>query len=204
MHILGLVGGIASGKSAVAAEFAALGAVLLDADKAAHEVINLPATRSELVARWGQDILLPSGGIDRSAVAQRVFAESPRGAADLRFLERTLHPCIRKRFEAALSSLADGKNSVAVIDAPLLLEAEWADLCDTVVFVDCPRKKRLERAGRRNWTAAQFAAREAAQMPIEEKKRRATEKIVNTDSPAELGEQVQALWREIRSAGGNS
>ncbi|MCH2115222.1 MAG: dephospho-CoA kinase [Pirellulales bacterium] len=204
MQILGLVGGIASGKSAVAAELAALGAVVLDADEAAHTVINLPEVRHELVARWGRDILLPSGEVDRSAVAGRVFVNSPAGTANRQFLEEHLHPRIRAQFEAALESLQRGDTPMAVIDAPLLLEAGWADICNHLVLVDSPREKRLRRAAIREWTAAEFAAREAAQIPIEEKERRATHRISNLGSRTELVEQVRALWHALGGDAGKT
>ncbi|MCG8450740.1 MAG: dephospho-CoA kinase, partial [Pirellulales bacterium] len=198
MHVFGLVGGIASGKSAVAKELAALGAVVLDADQAAHKVLNLPEVRQALLDRWGESIVLESGEVDRSAIAERVFADSPTGADDLDFLEKTLHPKIRTQFESELAARAKDGTAVAVIDAPLLLEAGWRNLCDSVIFVDCPYETRLQRALQRNWTSAQFAAREAAQMPIKEKRQSATHTILNTGPSAELGVRVRALWDVVR------
>ena len=145
MHIIGIVGGIASGKSAVSAELESLGAVVLKADQAAHEVINLPEVKESLVTRWGSSILTDSEEIDRRAVAERVFSPEPGSDQELHFLEQTLHPQIRKRFEAELQRLAQRGVPAAVLDAPLLLEAGWESLCDAVVFVDSAREKRLER-----------------------------------------------------------
>jgi len=95
MKIIGIAGGIASGKSAVSAELAALGAAVLDADQAAHTVINLPEVKQALVDRWGSEILADSGEVNRQAVAQQVFSSHPGSEAELRFLEQTLHPQIR-------------------------------------------------------------------------------------------------------------
>ena len=197
MHILGLTGGIASGKSAVAAELATQGAAVLDADLAAHQVINSSEVRRELVARWGDGILLATGEIDRKAIAERVFLDSAAGTRELDFLEQTLHPRIRDQFEAKLAKFSEDEVAVTVVDAPLLLEAGWENLCDSVVFVDCPRETRLQRALLRRWSADQFAAREAAQMPIEEKKQRATHTISSSGSPQELSSQVRALWNSL-------
>ena len=199
MKIIGLIGGIASGKSAVAAELAALGAVVLDADRAAHEVINLPTVQQTLVDRWGKEVLKASGEIDRGAVAERVFSDDEKGRAELHFLEETLHPRIREQFQAKLAELAAVGTAVAVIDAPLLLEAGWEKLCDSLVFVDSPRVDRLERAKLRNWTEAEFAKREALQMPIAEKRERSTHVLPNSGTLANLHDQVRAFWASLET-----
>ncbi len=193
MHVLGLVGGIASGKSTVAHELAQLGAAVLDADRAAHGVINLPEVRQLLRDRWGDGVVLPTGHIDRAAVAERVFAAD--AAQELAFLQETLHPRIRQDFAQRLAQLED--TPVAVIDAPLLLEAGWQDLCHSLIFVACPLDERRERALRRGWTADQFVAREAAQMPIDQK-RQAADYILQTgaSSPA-LPQQIRTLWDDL-------
>lgn len=197
MHIIGLVGGIASGKSAVAAELARLGAVVLDADQAAHEVINSPEVKQMLVERWGAEVLDRTGSVDRGKVAERVFSLESGKNAELRFLEQTLHPRIRQQFETELATLAASGVKAAVIDAPLLVEAGWAPLCDSVVLVDSSREKRLERAAQRNWSEEEFIRREAAQMPIEEKSRRATHTIPNDSSHKALREHVQSFWESV-------
>ncbi|NOY30132.1 MAG: dephospho-CoA kinase [Planctomycetes bacterium] len=197
MHILGITGGIASGKSAVAAELAALGAVVLDADRAAHEVINLPDVQQALVDRWGSGILGESGKVNRQAVAQQVFSPQPDSSKELRFLEQTLHPQIRLQFEAELDRLAQKGVPAAVIDAPLLLEAGWESLCDAVLFVDATREKRLERAALRGWSEEDFSLREQAQMPIEEKRSRATQVVANQGSLEALKAQVQDFWKRL-------
>lgn len=197
MKVIGLIGGIASGKSAVAAEFAELGAVVLDADRAAHEVIDLPSVQQLLVDRWGRSILKSDETTDRAAVAKRVFGDSEKAASDLAFLEQVLHPRIRERFEARLAELADSGANFAVIDAPLLLEAGWAPLCYWLIFVDSPRNDRLERARRRNWTETEFSKREACQMPIAEKRSQSTHTLVNSGTLAGLKNQVRDLWASL-------
>ncbi len=199
MKIIGLTGGIASGKSAVAAELAALGAVVLDADRRAHEVIDSPTVQQALVDRWGEGILKASGKVDRGAVAERVFSDDQKSRAELRFLEETLHPRIREQFQAKLAELAAGGTVVAVIDAPLLLEAGWEKLCNRLVFVDSPRADRLERSKLRNWTEAEFAKREALQMPISEKRERSTYVLANSGDLASLRDQVQAFWASLEA-----
>ncbi len=198
MHVIGLIGGIASGKSAVAKELAALGATVLDADTTAHEIINRPEIQRVLVDRWGQGILDSGGKIDRLGVAERVFSPSDQGHEELQFLEGLLHPVIRQEFEAEITRLSQTTAPAVVIDAPLLLEAGWGELCDVLLFVDSPLTDRQSRAENlRNWSLQEFAAREAAQMPIEEKQRRATHLLTNDGSLESLIAQVRRFWQRI-------
>lgn len=201
MHIIGLIGGVASGKSAVAAELEKLGAVVLDADAAAHELIDDPQVQQLLIDRWGRDILRESGEIDRSAIAARVFAPGPEAAGELEFLEQTLHPRIRRAFEQRLDELAAAAVRAVVIDAPLLLEAGWQVLCDSIVFVAAQRAKRLQRSTLRNWTESEFAQREHAQMPIETKRELATHVLDNNGSRESLRGQIVEFWNSLSPSG---
>jgi dephospho-CoA kinase len=197
MHIIGLVGGIASGKSAVSAALARRGAVVFDADKIGHRVLDEPEVRDELVARWGAGILDVNHRVSRDAVAERVFGDSPETAAERDFLEQTLHPRIRQRILAEINQLPNEAAPAVVIDAPLLLEAGWGQVCQAVIFIDAPREIRLARARQRGWTADEFSRREAAQMPIEEKRRHATHIIHNAGTLADLEVEVDRVWREV-------
>lgn len=200
MHILGLVGGIACGKSQVATELKSLGARVLDADRAAHAAINVAEVKEKLVRRWGNQILLETGEVDRKAVAEIVFGKTPKSAAELEFLEQALHPQIRSQFEEEIRQLAEKNTPLVVIDAPLLLEAGWAELCDSIVFIECPREIRWNRAKLRNWTPEEFAAREASQMPIAEKKNSATHLVENSSSLEGLQKQIRSLWEQIQES----
>ncbi len=197
MHILGLTGGIASGKSTVASELAALGAVVLVADEAAHRAINLPQVKSVLVERWGNGFLDSVGDVDRQKVAQRVFSPNDEKLVELKFLQSVLHPLLREQFEARLETLRGQGTPVAVIDAPLLIEAGWEDLCDSVLFVDTPENVRLERTRQRGWAEQDFLRRESVQMPIEEKRRLSTRAIVNDGSLEDLRKQVRGTYHEL-------
>ena len=197
MHVIGLVGGIASGKSTVATELAALGAVVLNADRAAHEAINRPEVKQTLVERWGEAILDESGEALRQAIAERVFSPSLADNQELEFLESLLHPLIRRQFKGELAQLSQRGVAAAVIDAPLLLDAGWEDLCDFIVFVESSEQDRVERAGPRNWSHSEIYRREAAQMPIDEKRRRATHVIRNLGPRGDLQGKVRAFWDSI-------
>jgi len=195
MLILGLVGGIASGKSQVAECLRDFGAVVLDADRAGHAVLREPQVIEALVARWGSGILEPTGQISRRAVAKIVFGAS--GDGERRFLEQVTHPRIESllRDELVRIKASSPLPPVVVIDAALLFEAGWDKLCDKILFVDAPRDVRLERAVARGWSTEQFAAREAVQIPPEEKRRRADIVIRNVRTLENLREVLRLTWR---------
>src|SRR3954454_9754157 len=150
MKIIGLVGGVASGKSLVANMLIELGAVHLDADRTGHAVLAEDAdVRRALIDRWGDAILDADRRVDRRAIAKQVFAKSAAGTANRKFLEDLLHPRIRQRLNIVRDeAIATGKPAI-VVDAPLLLEADWGSLCDIIVMIDSPRELRLERAKKR-------------------------------------------------------
>ena len=195
MITIGLIGGVASGKSAVARVLAERGAVILDADRVGHEVLRDPAVIQQLVARWGSRILNEQGEVNRSAVAKIVFA--PGNERERQFLNSLSHPQIAVRLAGQLDELRQTTSPAAVLDAALLLEAGWDHLCDEIIYVDVPRELRLARARGRGWDDAELAKREATQLPLEEKKRRATIVIDNSGAMTSLEQQVNALWRKL-------
>jgi dephospho-CoA kinase len=197
MITIGLVGGVASGKSAVAAALAHRGAVVFDADRVGHQVLDEPEIRRQLVDRWGPEVLGPNGQIARPAVAARVFGDSEADKAELRWLEELVHPRIRERIVAEVARLPDESVPAVVIDAALLFESGWSDVCQVVAFVDAPRQARLQRALTRGWSPEEFSRREAAQMPIEEKRQLSSHLIDNSGSLADLHTEVGQFWNEV-------
>ena len=201
MKIIGLVGGVASGKSTVASAFAKLGAVVLDADKLAHEKLDEPAVQEVLLARWGDGILSPDGTTNRSMIAEKVFDEDAQATENRKFLERLLHPLIRRRVEREITTLKTSAVPAVVIDAPLLIEAGWQEICDAVIFIDTPEATRRSRAEDRGWSQQEFARRESAQMPIGEKRAKATHTLDNRGTPGDLTHEVAQLWSQIVGSG---
>ncbi|MBN1854865.1 MAG: dephospho-CoA kinase [Pirellulales bacterium] len=195
MKIIGIVGGIASGKSLVAAELRRLGAGQLDADRAGHAVLDQPQIRATLVARWGKDVLGSDGKIDRSAVAKIVFAPTPDSLTERRFLENLTHPRIRQRLEEETATMAAQGAQAAVLDAPLLIEAGWISLCDYLIFVDAPRSVRQQRAATRGWSSSEFLAREATQASIHEKRTAADAVVDNGGTIPDIRAQLERLWQ---------
>jgi dephospho-CoA kinase len=193
--VIGLIGGIGSGKSAVAAILAARGAAVIDADRVGHEVLGEPEVTEEIVARFGENVLRrPASGespepqIDRAALGSIVFAD-PRSRREL---ESIVHPRMRERFRQDIGRLSQqGGARMIVLDAAILLEAGWDDLCDRVVFVEAPADLRRERVAKaRGWTAAVLESRERAQWPPENKRLRADIVLVN-------GAGLDSLNREV-------
>jgi dephospho-CoA kinase len=194
MKTLGLLGGVACGKSLVARQFAALGAVVLDADRAGHEALRLPAVEAAARKRWGDSIFGPDGHIDRPRLAQIVFALPPRGPVERKYLESLTHPEIGRQLSAQVDA-QKAVASLAVLDAALILEAGWDKLCECLAFIDVPREVRLARALQRGWTEGDFIAREAAQDSLDLKRSRADVIIDNSGSAEHTQAQVQRLWQ---------
>jgi dephospho-CoA kinase len=195
MKTIGLVGGIASGKSLVAKLLVERGAGLLDADRAGHAVLAESAEVGRAIReRWGKAVFNPDGTVSRRAIAERVFGNGSSAQPDRLFLEGLLHPQIRTRLKAELDRFAEEGRKVVVLDAALLFEADWETLCDLTVFVDSPREARLKRAQGRGWTEAEFTQREAAQWPIEDKRQAADVVLKNDGTEAELREAVGDFW----------
>jgi len=197
MYTIGLVGGVASGKSTVAEMLSELGAVVLDADRTAHDVLNEPQVQTALVDRWGPGIVGPDGLVDRSAVARLVFGDDAESAEERRYLESVVHPLTRARVEERRDFLARQGQQVFVIDAPLLLEAGWDTACDCLVLVDTPDARRQEFARRRGCNAEALASREQAQLPLATKRHRADVVLDNSGTLDEVRQQVLTFWREV-------
>jgi dephospho-CoA kinase len=196
MKTIGLVGGVASGKSLVAKMLVELGAGMLDADKTGHAVLaEDPAVQRELRNRWGDAVFAADGSVDRSAIARRVFASGGTAELDRRFLEELLHKRIRRRLLEKKDQFAAEGRPAVVLDAPVLLEAGWGPMCDILLVVEVPREIRLERARQRGWSEAEFDRREAAQWTVEDKRREAHFAIANHGSEDELRQAVREFWR---------
>lgn len=202
---IGLLGGIASGKSYVGAELQRLGCAMIDADKLGHEVLAKPAILTQLRTVFGNDIFTPAGSVDRKALAARVFGNTIQAQQQRRALESIVHPEIRKDAEHAIERLeqSDRPPLAIVIDAPLLIEAGWDQLCDYLFFVDTPDEVRRSRALQRGWSEQEWTSREAAQESLETKKRSATHFIPGDADPTALHLRLRAILEQVqRSSNG--
>jgi dephospho-CoA kinase len=188
--VLGLIGTIGAGKSAAANAFAARGGAVVDADRVGHEVLEEPAVREKLLARWGEKVLHPDGRINRRGVASIVFANE----AERKALEAIVYPEIEARCRAAIEEAhANPAVKFVVLDAAVVHEAQWKGVTDKFVYIDAPRSMRLQRVLSRGWSDADLAAREAAQWPAAKKKALADATIENAGSLGELQTAVDNL-----------
>jgi dephospho-CoA kinase len=197
MFTLGIVGGVASGKSAAAGALVRRGAILVDADQVGHEILEDPEVMAAFRQRWGDSVVGPDGQIVRREVAKRVFGDDPMATREREFLNSVSHPRIGERLRERLDELQSQGVSLVVLDAALLFETGWDQLVDGVLFVDTPRDQRLQRALQRGWTPEQFAAREKSQWPVEQKRSRATWVIENSGSLEQLDAAVEKVWSRI-------
>ncbi|TRW44013.1 dephospho-CoA kinase [Georgenia yuyongxinii] len=189
---VGLTGGIASGKSSVSAELARLGAVIVDADQIARDVVA-PGTPglAAVVTEFGPDVLLPDGSLDRPALGRRVFADP----AALRRLGALTHPLVAQ--ESARRQAAAPPDAVVVHDVPLIVENGLADSYDLVVVVAADEAVRLERLVRdRGMSREDALARIRAQATDEQRRAVADVWLDNSGTPEELLDAVGRLWRE--------
>lgn len=197
MQIIGILGGVASGKSTIARMLAELGSALLDADAAGHQVLHRPEIEAAIRARWGTEVFGPDGRIDRAQVARIVFAPPPEGPAERAFLEQLTHPEIARLLAAEAQRLAAAGAEVGVLDAPLLLEAGWDKLCQRLIFADAPQHVRRRRALGRGWSVEDFEAREAAQESLDRKRRSADVVIDTSGSLQQTRSQVERFWQSL-------
>jgi len=193
--VIGILGAIASGKSAVTRALAALGAAVHDADKEVGELLNAPEVL-ERIAREVDPRAVAGGALDRKALADAVFADADTRAA----LEAILHPPVLESARRLARNPPPGASAV-VIDAPLLIEAGLDALCDELWYVDTPREVRVRRASdTRGWSEDELDRRERAQIPLEEKRGRADRVIDNSGSLDELEERVASAWRALNES----
>jgi dephospho-CoA kinase len=191
--VIGLTGGIASGKSSVAAIFAALGAVVIDADAIAREVLRSPEVAAKLQKSWGREAF-HGGRLDRARIAEIAFADP----AKLKELTGWVHPPTLREMRAQLDrALTDRSVPLVIVDAPLLIEADLAPWCDALLFVEAAEPLRLARArADRGWSDDEVCRREAAQAPLAEKRTRASVVLENNGSLEETRAAVARLFRQ--------
>ena len=194
MKVIGLTGGIGSGKSTVAEFLAELGASIIDADKIGHDVLESDSeTRKLVVSIFGHQIVSPDGKIDRKKLGSLVFASQKA----LNQLNRIMHPRIYKIIKSQLVQHQKQGTEVVVIEAPLLIEANWATLVDEVWVTLAPQAIILNRLEKTGLSQTEAITRIRFQLPAEERGRH-TDVVIDTDcSLEELKAQVSKLWQRL-------
>jgi len=196
--IIGLTGGIGSGKSLVAQMMGELGAVVLDADQTAHEVLADPEVAKVLTEWWGPSVVDPNGRVDRRRVGEIVF----RDAAQRRRLEELIHPRIVARWEEVFRRCRGQETAPAavVIDAPLLLEVGLDAMCDVIVFVEASDDRRMGRVRRsRGWSEDDLKRREKTQKSLDSKRAGADYILENNSGVHDLRRRVEEIFSAVTS-----
>jgi dephospho-CoA kinase len=194
MVVIGVTGGLATGKSTVAGLFKKHGAKVLDADKIAHRLMKRgqPCFRP-VVKRFGKDILT-GGRIDRAKLSRIVFKDRTR----LKALTRIVHPSVVREIRKEVIRVSRSRKQPVVIDAPLLIEAGLDRIVDWLIVVKAPRQVQLKRAGTRGgMTPNEALCRISTQMPLKEKIKRADAVIDNGANLLKTEKQVEAIWQRI-------
>jgi dephospho-CoA kinase len=197
--IVGVLGGIASGKSLVTQWLEELGATVLVADGIAHDILRQEEVVKEVIRRFGESVLADHERpqIDRKKLAALVFGSSEYHVAKRSQLEAIVQPRVRIELQKQIDQWkATHHSGVLVLDIPLLIERDWVKQCDCVLMVDTPDAMRREFAAARGWSESQLAAREATQLSIAEKRKNATFILVNDGTQEQLRDKVQQWWTE--------
>lgn len=199
MIVIGLTGGIASGKSTVARLLSELGAAVIDADKMGHYAFRRETEAWRLVvSEFGSRILNDSGDIDRGKLANIVFSDPTA----LKRLNAIMHPRIREMVEQRIEELRGRGIGVVVVEAALLIEAGWTDLVDRLWVVTASTDEVIQRlCAQKGFTEDQARARIEAQMTATQRAEYADVTIENSSDLDSLRHRVGLLWRELQSAG---
>lgn len=199
--VIGIAGGIGSGKSFVASLFQELGCAVIDSDAQVKAAYRDPSVCDTLRSWWGDDLFLADGSINRPAIARRVFADE----SERQRLEGLIHPWVAEARRREMAAAASDANVAAYVwDTPLLFEVGLNAECDAVVFVDAPFEQRLARVqATRGWNEAELVRREKSQWPLDKKKRISDYVLTNTADADDARGQVRQVLSRILARSNN-
>lgn len=197
--VIGILGGICSGKSTVAREFARLGCGVIDADEIAHELLETNQVKGQLREVFGKVVFDSKGGIDRVLLGETVFENKE----NVDRINRIIHPLVLARTEELISEL-NGRGGIKaiVLDMPLLVEAGWAKKCDKLVFVGCKEEICAQRSHKKGLLAKkQLKKRKKFQISLDKKVKIADYIVDNNSDLSALAEQVSRVFSIIINNG---
>lgn len=195
IKVIGITGGIASGKSTIAEMLESLGADLIDADKICHELINTKEIALEVTKRWGSQLQDNQGRIKRDALAEIVFSEEKEISA----LNSIIHPKAIKQIKSEIAKFhSDVATEAIVLDAALLVESNLVDICDIVLFVDSDEDRCKERVqSSRKWPLDEIEKREKFQGLLQQKREISDVIINNNNSKEDTLNQIKDFWSQF-------
>ncbi|MCG6155457.1 dephospho-CoA kinase [Rubinisphaera margarita] len=191
--VLGLIGGVGSGKSTLSRWLAErLPVTRIDGDELGHRALKVNPVRTELVGRFGAGILNPDGEIHRAALGRLVWGEDQTAIENRRVLESIVHPEIRRMMDSQVEAARNSRQLGIILDAAVMLESGWAGICDKIVFIETPEQNRRNYVVQgRGWTEDQWKQRERSQWSLAEKRKRADAVIDNSGTLEAAGTQLQ-------------
>jgi dephospho-CoA kinase len=193
--VIGILGGMCSGKSTAAKELGKMGCAVIDADEIAHKLLDDKTIRAEVVRLFGKEILDLEGKINRASLANVVFSDSVK----LSKLTDILHPKVLTQVEELINQFNSQPQAKAIVlDMPLLVEVGWKKRCDYIIFIDCAPQKRLERAKKTGFfDADSLKIRENFQISLDKKKRIADNIVDNNSDLSGLSKQIACIFSSI-------
>ncbi|MBN2136938.1 MAG: dephospho-CoA kinase [Sedimentisphaerales bacterium] len=193
--MIGILGGIGSGKSTAAKEFGKLGCAVIEADRIAHDALNKPAVRKELTGLFGREICDSTGRIDHTKLAEIVFADVEK----LSLLNKIVHPLVLREAENLIRRHNNDSSIPAIVlDMPLLIEVGWDKRCDRLIYVECDSRLRAERAKKTGFLDyKQQRIRENFQISLDTKRTVADNTIDNNSDFSELVRQIAVIFSDI-------
>ena len=195
IKVIGITGGIASGKSTIAKMLESLGASVINADEICHRLINTKSISQKIINRWGDHIQDKYGRIERHKLGKIVFANKK----ELSALNKMIHPEAIKRIKNRITKLRNQSTTVAIVlDAALLVESDLIDICDITLFVDTRKntcKARVKNS--RKWPTGEITKREKFQSSLREKREIADIVICNNRYQTDTLKQVKDFWQQF-------
>lgn len=195
--VIGLLGGIASGKSTVAAQFASLGAAVIDADRIAKDLLHDPDVKQQIHNAFGDRVFDSAGDINKQKLSEAVF-DAP---SSVKTINSIIHPRVMEKTEMLIEQYQADDGIVAVVlDIPLLMEVGWEKRCDKLVFVNCDEPIRLKRASKRQFFNENLLKkREKFQISLDNKKKISHYIINNNEDLSELTKQISEIFPALIS-----
>ncbi len=197
--MVGILGGIGSGKSSVVRHIDGLSFQIIDADKIGHDLLSIPHIQTQIRQQFGNDVFDEHSSVNRAKLAEHVFGDTPKQSAALKQLNSILHPAIRREILSQIKAAPTEVDAV-ILDAALLLEGGWDETCNWLIFVDTPRSIRSQRVqANRGWTDDELHKREATQLSVKVKKDRADFVVDNSQSIDRAAAQMKQVFNSILS-----